>query len=109
MAQAGGDIVVLSSPEKMAMIKPTKHDMSLDEIAQQLGDEVDLIISEGCKRCDKPMIDVSRAEVSKELLCTEEDLVALATDQPFPQAVPQFPLDDAGILVDLLEKELLSR
>jgi len=109
MAQAGTDVVVISSPEKMAMIKKTGRDLSLDEIARHIGDDVDLILSEGYKRGDKPKIEVSRAEVSSELLCTEDELIALATDQAFDIKVPQFALDDVSGLVDLLEREVLGR
>jgi molybdopterin-guanine dinucleotide biosynthesis protein B len=109
MAQAGSDVVVISSPEKMAMIKKTGRDLPLDEIAQYIGDDVDLILSEGYKREDKPKIEVSRSEVSRELLCTADELLALATDQAFDMDVPQFALDDIVGLVDLLERQVLGR
>jgi molybdopterin-guanine dinucleotide biosynthesis protein B len=109
MAQAGSDVVVISSPEKMAMIKKTGRDLPLDEIAQYIGDDVDLILSEGYKREDKPKIEVSRKEVSSELLCTEDELLALATDQEFDINVPHFALDDVRGLVDLLERQVLGR
>ena len=109
MAQAGSDVVVISSPEKMAMIKKTGRDLPLDEIAQFIGDDVDLILSEGYKREDKPKIEVSRSEVSRELLCTADELLALATDQAFDMDVPQFALDDIVGLVDLLERQVLGR
>ena len=109
MAQAGTDVVVISSPEKMAMIKKTGRDLGLDEIARYIGDDVDLILSEGYKRGDKPKIEISRKEVSSELLCTEDELIALATDQAFDIKVPQFALDDVGGLVDLLERKVLGR
>jgi molybdopterin-guanine dinucleotide biosynthesis protein B len=109
MAQAGTDVVVISSPEKMAMIKKTGRDLPLDEIAQYIGDDVDLILSEGYKREDKPKIEVSRSEVSRELLCTADELLALATDQAFDMDVPQFALDDIVGLVDLLERQVLGR
>jgi molybdopterin-guanine dinucleotide biosynthesis protein B len=109
MAQAGSDVVVISSPEKMAMIKKTGRDLPLDEIARYIGDDVDLILSEGYKRGDKPKIEISRAEVSSELLCTEDELIALATDQTFDINVPHFALDDFGGLVDLLERVVLGR
>jgi molybdopterin-guanine dinucleotide biosynthesis protein B len=108
MAQAGTDVVVISSPEKMAMIKKTGRDLPLDEIARYIGDDVDLILSEGYKREDKPKIEVSRSEVSRELLCTADELLALATDQAFDMDVPQFALDDIVGLVDLLERQVLG-
>ncbi|MGQ9627279.1 MAG: molybdopterin-guanine dinucleotide biosynthesis protein B [Anaerolineae bacterium] len=106
-AQAGSDAVLISSPEKMALIKKLDSEMSLDEIAALLDSfgEVDIILTEGYKRGDRPKIEVSRRERSRELLCSEEELLAIATDQPFPLDVPQFSLDDAAGIVDLLEEK----
>jgi molybdopterin-guanine dinucleotide biosynthesis protein B len=109
MAQAGCDVVVISSFEKMAMIKRSDHDMSLDEIARHIGDGVELILSEGYKRGDKPKIEVSRKEKGGQLVCGKEELIAVATDQPHNVPVPQFGLDDAKGLVDLLERLYLRR
>ena len=109
LAQAGSDVVIISSPQKMAMIKKTDYDLPLDEISYFIGDDVDLILSEGYKRGDKPKIEISRSEVSQELLCSAEDLIAVVTDQSFPIDVPHFALDDAGGLVDLLEQKVMGR
>lgn len=109
MAQAGSDAVVISSPFKMALIKTVDHDMTPDEIAAYLDGDVDIILTEGYKRGNKPKIEVSRSEVSRELLCSEEELVALVTDQRFSMAVPQFGLDDVEGVASLLEREVLHR
>jgi molybdopterin-guanine dinucleotide biosynthesis protein B len=106
LTQAGSDVVVLASPDKLALMKRLEGELALDEIATYLQD-VDIILTEGYKSGPKPKIEVSRAEVSSELLCSEEELVALATDQSFPLRVPQFGLDDAPGLADLLERGFL--
>ena len=59
------------------------------------------------KRGPAPKIEISRADKGRELLCAREELVALATDQPFEIDVPQFGLDDAAGLVDLIEQQFL--
>ncbi|RME36705.1 MAG: molybdopterin-guanine dinucleotide biosynthesis protein B, partial [Thermoflexia bacterium] len=69
----------------------------------------DIILTEGYKRGPAPKIEVSRAEKSRELLCAPEELVALATDQPYDLDVPQFDLNDAAGLVDLIEERFLKR
>ncbi|MBI5956955.1 MAG: molybdopterin-guanine dinucleotide biosynthesis protein B [Chloroflexi bacterium] len=106
-ARAGADAVVISSGQKLAVIKRTRRELSLDEIAELLPD-VDIILTEGYKRGPKPKIEVSRRTVSPELLCSPEELVAIVTDQSFPIDVPQFALDDAKGLVDLLEERFLK-
>ena len=52
-AQAGADIVSISSPEKFALIEKRDRELTLDEIVERI-DGVDLIITEGFKRQNKP-------------------------------------------------------
>jgi molybdopterin-guanine dinucleotide biosynthesis protein B len=65
---------------------------------------VDLVITEGYKRGDKPKIEVTRQERGTELLCTAEELIGLLADYPVDMPVPQFALDDAAGVADLLER-----
>ncbi len=107
-AQAGSDVVVISGPNRLALIEKREQEMALDEIVSRLTN-VDIILTEGYKRGDKPKIEVSRREKGSELLCTEEELLAIATDQPSEMNVPQFSLDDAAGLVNLIEERFLAK
>jgi molybdopterin-guanine dinucleotide biosynthesis protein B len=106
-AEAGADIVVISSPTKMALIEKVPRELTLDEVAARI-QGVDLIITEGYKRGDKPKIEVHRAAVGGELLCTEEELLAVVTDEPLPVNVPTFGWDDVAGLADLIEEKILN-
>jgi molybdopterin-guanine dinucleotide biosynthesis adapter protein len=106
--QAGADVVVISSKDKMAIIRRVDEELSLLQIAEMITG-VDIILTEGFKRGPAPKIEVSRREKSTELLCTADELVAIATDQHFDLAVPQFGLDDAAGLVDILETRFLRK
>jgi molybdopterin-guanine dinucleotide biosynthesis protein B len=81
--------------------------MSLDHIVELMGD-VDLVITEGYKRGDRPKIEVTRRERGTELLCESEELIGIMTDYPVDLPVPQFALDDAMGVVDLLEELYLQ-
>ena len=129
-AQAGSDVVVISSPNKLAMIQKTDRDLSLDEVIARV-DGVDLIMTEGYKRGDKPKLEVFQSARYSEILCTEDDrLFAIAADRPeraeellgggTPGAakpgeseaaprtrVPIYDWDDAAGLVDLIEAKFL--
>ncbi|MFQ6058505.1 MAG: molybdopterin-guanine dinucleotide biosynthesis protein B [Anaerolineae bacterium] len=107
LAQAGSDQVIIAGPYKLALIKGLEREMTLDEIAA-LVPEADIVLTEGYKRGGAPKIEISRRAVSQELLCTEDELVALATDQSFPLDVPQFNLDDVAGVADLLEERFLK-
>lgn len=106
-AQAGSDAVAISGPYKMALIRTLDAEMSVEDIAQLMGD-VDLVITEGYKRGDKPKIEVTRQERGMELLCRPEELIGIMADYPVDMPVPQFPLDDAAGIVDLLESLYLQ-
>lgn len=107
-AQAGSDLVVIAGPDRVAMIGRTPRELSLDEVVARLPLEVDIVLTEGYKRGDKPKIEVSRAACGRDLLSGEEELLAVATDQEYPELrVPQFGLEDAKGIVDLLEERLL--
>jgi len=107
-AQAGSDHVVIASPTRIAHIQRLERELTLPEIVATIHD-VDIILTEGYKRGPALKIEVSRAAKGRELLCTRQELVALATDQPFDLDVPQFGLDDARGLVDLIERRFLTK
>jgi len=108
-ASAGADIVVISSPAKVAMICKVEEEKKLDEVAAMI-QNVDLIITEGYKRGDKPKIEVFRkARGEKELLCQSEELIAIAADMQFDIGVPVFSLDDALGLALLIENKFLRK
>jgi len=106
-AQAGSDLVVIASRGRLAMIARTDGEMALDDIVARLPLGVDIVLTEGYKRGDKPKIEVSRAACGRELLSGEEELLAVVTDQPFAGLrVPQYGLDDAAGVADQLESLL---
>lgn len=109
MAQAGSDVVVISSADKMAMIKKTNHELSLDQLEAHIMGGVDIVLTEGYKSANTPKIEISRAEVSDELLCTEQELLALVTDQRFDLDVPHFAFDDTRSVAEFLINNVLER
>ena len=107
--RAGAHTVVISSPNKVALIRDVERDLTLDEIRDRLIRDVDLIISEGYKKDVQPKIEIFRKEKHKELLCTKEDnLVAIVANQKFDVGVPCFDLEDMKGLVDFIEKQFLT-
>lgn len=107
-AEAGSDVVFIASAQKLAMIKKIERELTIDEI-RTMATDVDILITEGYKRGDKLKIEVSRRERSEQLLCDEKELLAIASDQEFAVEVPQFDLDDATGIVDLLEREVIRK
>ena len=106
--QAGSDIMVLSSPDKLAMIKKVDHDSSLQELAHLVGNSTDIILTEGFKQREAPKIEVHRKAAGSELLCGPDEMVALVTDEPLDLPVWQCTLDDVSGLADFVERTFLT-
>jgi molybdopterin-guanine dinucleotide biosynthesis protein B len=109
LAQAGSDAMILSSPSKLAILKPVERDITLGEISRLIGQDFDLILTEGFKKSDTPKIEVHRKELGKELLCSPEELFALVTDEKLDLALPQFSWDEVPGLADAIEERFLAR
>jgi len=106
--QAGADVVLISSSTQLALIARQDHDASLDELVQMVAPRVDLVLTEGYKRGTAPKIEVSRRAVSADLLCAPHELLAVVTDHPLDISVPQFALDDAAGVAELLVQRLVG-
>lgn len=107
--KAGASTVIISSPQKVAVIKDTEEDRAIDSLAAEYMQEVDIVFTEGYKRENKPKVEVYRKEMHRELLCQGDDnLVALASNQPFDIGVPCFDINDVKGLADLIEQKFLK-
>ena len=102
-AQAGADVVAISSPGKVAIIEKLEQELRLDEVIARISG-VDIIITEGFKREHKPKIEVFRSAAHKELLCRPDELVAIASDIPWDLGVPCYDIDDFQGVADEIEK-----
>lgn len=107
--EAGAEVVGISSPEKYVWQNTAVDEPSLLELARQVAEPVDLIITEGFKKQDAPKVEVSRRERSTELVSAPDELIGIASDQSFAEyPVPQFALDDFAALAGLVEQRILG-
>jgi molybdopterin-guanine dinucleotide biosynthesis protein B len=107
--RAGAHTVVISSPNKVALIRDVEKDSTLDEIRGKWVQDVDLLISEGYKKDVQPKIEVFRKEKHKKLLCAKKDnLAAIVSNQKFNVGVPCFQLDDMKGISNFIEKEFIK-
>ncbi len=104
LTQAGGDIVILSSPRRLALMEEVQQERTLDELAMMVEDRVDLILTEGYRSAAALKIAISRREHSTSITVPQEHLLAIVTDHPLDLDKPQFGLDDAAGVADLLEQ-----
>ena len=78
------------------------HDHTLDELAPFLSG-VDIILSEGYKRENKPKVEIFREEIHNSPLSLDDgNLIALMTNADIDLGVPRFSTDDINGLADFL-------
>jgi len=105
--QAGSEATIISSPDKIVLIKPVAQEPTLDEIARLLGEDCDIILTEGFKQGNAPKIEVHRKEAGP-LLKDIRKLIAIVTDEPLETKARQFSPEDVKGLADLLEKGFIK-
>jgi molybdopterin-guanine dinucleotide biosynthesis protein B len=102
LTEAGSDVVVISSRDKLALIERPDTERSLIGLVQMVSDRVDIVLTEGYRGAAAMKIEVSRKAHSHVLTARLDDLIAIVSDERFDYAVPQFDLDDAAGVADLL-------
>ncbi|MHB8859572.1 MAG: molybdopterin-guanine dinucleotide biosynthesis protein B [Thermoleophilia bacterium] len=103
LARAGAVQTVISSPGCVASVQSVRGEKELNELRHGLGDSIDLVIAEGFKQSAADRIEISRSDCSRQLVCAEDDLIAVVSDRPdAARTVPVFGLDDFEAVANLL-------
>ncbi len=113
LAAAGADTTLITSPEKLALVRKHAASPSVEEIVAIYFSDVDIVLAEGFRRSALPRVEVYRKARGGEAPCNavESDpfLVAVASDEALDLDVPVFHLDDAAGLADFLEATFVRR
>lgn len=105
--QAGSETTVINSPDKVVLIKSVTPALTLDETARLVGEDCDIILTEGFKQGNTPKIEVHRREVGSPLSSVRK-LIAIVTDEPLETKTKQFSPQDIKGLADLLERGFIK-
>lgn len=114
LTQAGADTMLITSPEKLTMVKQYSKEFEPDlaESVASYCSDVDIVMTEGFKKNTMPKIEVHRRKRSEKLLCRDEEydpmLIAVASDSPLEVDVPLYDINDAKGLCDLIVEQFLS-
>ena len=107
LTAAGADAMLISSPEKLALVKQQNASPPVEELLATYFTGMDIILTEGFKRSGLPKIEVHRRERSATLLCRgdhyDPTLIAVASDEPLELDVPLFDLNDAAAIARFIE------
>jgi len=105
--KAGSEASLIIDPNGLMMIKPLQQVLTLEQIAQIIGEDYDLILTEGYKQDDAPKIEVHRKENAPPLTDVKK-LFAVVTDEPLDTKARQFSLDDVKGIADLIEQGFIT-
>lgn len=108
-ARAGSDLVVISSPVKLAMIKKMKREASLDQIVQELMQEVDIVLTDGYNREKKPRVIIAQSKEDLELFSRDCEVIAVVRDEKIETKIPAFSFKEIPKLATLVENKFLKR
>ncbi len=109
LSQAGSEVVAISSPHKLAIIKQTEQDLSPQAISRVIKWDYDLILTEGFKKSSNLKIEIHSKKQGDELLSPPKQLLAVVTDEPMAIDVPQFSPNEVQKIADLIEGWLQVR
>ena len=111
LTAAGADTMLISSPEKLALVKKHATSPAIEELISAYFTDVDIVLVEGFKKSSLPKIGLHRRHQSATLLCRGEEqdpnLVAVASDESLELEVPVLDLNDAFQITDFIETRYL--
>lgn len=112
LTAAGADTMLISSPEKLAMVKKHTQSPPIEELIETYFSDVDIVLTEGFKKSGMPKVEINRKERSTTLLCRGEShdptLVAVASDADLDLDVPVLDLNDPSAVADFIEETFLQ-
>ena len=103
--EAGSETVIISSKNRLAMIKELNEEIELNNIIKMVLDK-DVILVEGYKKSNLRKIEVYRDGVSQKLITPKEKIIAVASDKKLDiDDITVVFKEDYKTLADLIEKE----
>lgn len=110
MSQAGADVVVLSSPDKVAMFRKTGGQREeFDALLALVEGRVDLVLAEGFHHLPLPQVLVGRDATELSMFPLNGSLLAtVSPDDTSPRDVPHFQRDDVSGLAAFLRGRLAT-
>ena len=109
LKKAGAQVVALSSPAGLGIIRTMQKDASLDDLVARYFFDMDLVLTEGYKNEQKPKIEVYRNTVhDTPLKGLNNELIARVSDVQDVNILC-FQLDEVKRLADFLVARFIMR
>ena len=88
--QAGSETVIISSKNRLAMIKELQEEIYLNDIIRMVIDK-DIILVEGYKKSNLRKIEIYRSDISSDIITPKHNLIAVASNE-------EIQIDDVKIV-----------
>ena len=103
--EAGSETVIISSKNRLAMIKELEEETNLNNIIEMVLDK-DIVLVEGYKNSNLRKIEVYRSGVSDKIITPKEKIIAVASDINLNlENIKVIDKNSIKELADLIEKE----
>ncbi|MFW6150853.1 MAG: molybdopterin-guanine dinucleotide biosynthesis protein B [Chloroflexota bacterium] len=109
LRQAGSDCVMLVSDKELACFETLEQGVDPGHLPGLTGGGFDVILVEGYRGARLPKIEVHRAELGDDLVCSPNALLAVVGDAAGAGELPAFAPEEVGAIADLIEREVLDR
>jgi molybdopterin-guanine dinucleotide biosynthesis protein B len=103
---AGANTVVISSQNRVCMIKDVTEEYTLDKIVMEYLADMDIVLTEGYRVADTPKIEIV---TTGDVMSDKKELFAIVSNNPVDiDNIPQFLPDNIHELVDTIENRFLT-
>jgi len=106
LTAAGADTMMITSSEKLAMVKRHAASPQIEELLKRYFSDMDLVLVEGFRGSALPKIEVHRKDFRRALICRGErddpQLAAVASDEPLDVDVPVLDLNDPEAIAEFI-------
>ncbi len=105
-ARAGSECTVISSANKVALVREVDHDLSPAELSRIISADFDIVLAEGFKRFDAPKVEV--VQKGGQPVCPPNELIAIVADELMDLNLPRYLPDNIEGLATLIEERILK-
>ena len=105
--KAGADIVIISSPYKIALIQKLEKEKSISELIKEFLKNIDILIIEGYKKSEFPKVAIVKNEENlKNLISESNNIIAVVSKEEIETNLPFFYFNQFQKLMSFLENTL---
>lgn len=111
LTAAGADSMLISSGERLALVRRHRQTPSIEELLELCGTDHDIILTEGFKQSKLPKIELYRGVLGRELICRganhDPTLLAVASDLPLDLDIPLLDLNNPPQIATFIEDMIM--